>query len=184
MKKRLFLIATVLLLVTTLVVVSTYALFETNATGDVDLDIGRWVIKLNNTDISLTESITLNNFVYNSGVHTEDGYFAPGTSAYFDVVIDVSDTDVSVAYDLEIDDSEIEDYPNIHFSIQNMTTNQTINGTNIDGVINLSDQNRTLTLRITLTWDNILQYDESDTSLIGEELDFILNANFEQYTGV
>ena len=183
MKKRLFLIATVLLLVTTITVLSTYALFETNATAETDLDIGRWEIKLNNTDISLTESITLNNFVYNNGVHTEDGYFAPGSSAYFDVVIDTSDTDVSVAYDLEIDDSQIEDYPNIHFSIQNMATNQTISGTNISGVINLSDQNRTITLRISIIWDNLLAYDESDTSLIGEELAFVLNANFEQYTG-
>lgn len=183
MKKRLFLIATVLLLVTTLVIVTTYGLFETNAYADTDLDIGRWVIKLNGTDITLSETITLNNFVYNNGAHTEDGYFAPGSSAYFDVVIDTADTDVSVSYDLEIDDSQIEDYPNIHFSIQNLTTNQTISGTNISGIIGLSDQNRTITLRISVIWDNLLQYDESDTSLIGEELAFVLNANFEQYTG-
>ena len=64
-----------------------------------------------------------------------------------------------------------------------MATNQEIDSNTYSGVILLNTQNRTTTLRITLVWDNDPDYDISDTSLIGEELAFTINANFKQYVG-
>ena len=114
-------------------------------------------------------------------MHTEDGYFAPGSSAVFDIVIDARETDVSVLYDLSIDDEAIQSYPNIAFSITNLNTNETLDTNSYEGIIRLNDQNRVVTLRISLDWQDVLEYDESDSSLIGGELEFILNANFKQY---
>ena len=169
--------------ITTLIVVDTYALFETNSNGAKTLDIADWTIYLNEVDVTETRTVTLNDFTYVNGTHTQANHFAPGSSAYFDLEIDASDAQVSVEYTLAIDDTQISDYPNINFTITDTDTNTVINDTEYSGTILLSDQNRTKTLRINLVWTNNSLYDESDTSLIGETLAFTINAHFEQYTG-
>ena len=183
MKKRLWIIAFIVLLITCISITGTYALFEADASAEQEFDIGRWVIKVNNNDISLAHTITLNDFTYSTSTHTQNGYFAPGRSASFDVVVDASDTDVAVEYSFDIDDSALDDHPNISFNIVNTDTNESISGTTYSGIIGLNSQNRTVTLSITLVWSNNSQYDENDTDLIGEELEFLINANFKQYLG-
>ncbi len=173
----------VIVLLLMLLIVDTYALFETNGSGIKDLDIANWIIKVNNVNVSQSDTVTLSNFTYSTTTHTENGYFAPGMSAMFDVEIDASEAEVSVAYDLVIDDTNIEAYPNMHFSVKNMNTNETINENEYNGVILLNDSNRVVTLRIILEWDDILEYDDSDTTLNGSELEFTIDANFEQYLG-
>ncbi len=171
------------LLMTVLTIFQTYALFETEGNAVRTLDIGDWSIILNDVNVSQSRSITLNDFHYTNGSHTRVDRFAPGSSAYFDLVIDASDSQVSVEYILEIDDSVIEDYPNIYFSITDMSNNQVLDTNTYYGTILLGSQNRTSTLRITLIWANDPDYDESDTSLIGESLSFTIDANFRQYLG-
>lgn len=180
---KLLLLGLFVLLITTLVVVDTYALFETNGSTDKELDIADWTILLNDVNVSESKTITLNDFTYVNGLHTQDNYFAPGSSAYFDLVIDASSAEVSVEYTLTIDDTVIADYPNIYFTIVDTDTNNQITDSEYSGVIPLSSQNRTKTLRINLVWDNDPDYDESDTSLIGETLAFTIDANFKQYIG-
>ena len=180
---RLFLIAFVVLCMTVLIVTETYALFETNATGVSEMDIGAWKILLNDVDLSLTQEITLTDFTYSASQHRRANHFAPGTTATFDIEIDTSEADVSVEYEIEIDDSAIEDYDNIYFTIKDMTTNQTITSNTVTGTILLSSANRVKTLRLSLIWDNDPDYDESDSTLIGEELEFPVTANFKQYVG-
>ena len=183
MKRYLFIILSFAIIVTLLAIVDTFALFETNGTSTAELEIGKWHIELNGEDISLEDEITLDDFTYSQSSHTDSGYFAPGMSALFDIEIDASLSDVSVSYDLLIDDSILEDYENIYFSIKNMDTNQEINSNSYSGVINLNDLNRTVNLRISLIWEDDSDYDESDTSLIGEDLEFVINADFKQYLG-
>jgi hypothetical protein len=183
MKKRIWLIVLISFLITVLSISSTFALFETNAGAESELDIGKWKILVNDNDISLAETITLNDFTYSTSSHTQDGYFAPVRSASFDVEIDTSQSDVSVIYELNIDDSALEDHPNISFNIVNLNTNQSINSTTYGGIIYLNDQDRTVTLRISLVWADVLANDPDDTALIGEELEFVINANFKQYLG-
>lgn len=183
MKKVIWLACIVSVLITLLVLTDSYALFETNATASSELTIGKWVIKVNNNDISLSETLTLNNFVYSTNSHTADGYFAPGRSAEFQIVIDTSLSEVSVEYELEIDDSPLDDYPNIYFSVEDVDAGTTTTTNSYNGVMLLSANNRTKTLKIHLNWDNVAQYDETDTSLIGEDLEFVINADFKQYLG-
>ena len=183
LKYKIILFGIFLMLIISLVVVDTFALFETNAESTNNMEIGKWKILLNNNDISLVKTISLNNFTYNNGVHTENNYFAPGSSASFDVVIDATQSDVSMEYDLEIDTSSISDYPNINFTILNVGTNEMLTSSNYNGIIYLNDQNRVITLRIAVVWNDLAEYDESDTKLIGSELNFEIAANFKQYIG-
>ena len=183
MKKWFILISILFLCITVWLITDTYSLFETNATGDSTLSIGRWSIVLNETDISYAETITLNNFVYSTNAHTEDGYFAPGRNGEFEIDIDTSLSDVSIEYEFDIDDSIIDDHPNIHFQIVDLDTNQTVNSNTISGTILLNDTNRVKRIKIILVWDNISTYDEADTSLIDTDMPFTISANFKQYLG-
>lgn len=183
MKKRLIIISLILLLITSLVAVDTYALFETNASASGNLTIGRWNIKINDNDITQTQTISLNDFVYNNSNHTQAGYFAPGNEAYFDVEIDASLTDVSVLYSIDIDDSSLSGHPNIYFNVENLDTEEVINEFPMEGVIGINDLNREITLRIYLIWDDVSTYDDNDTLLIDGDLEFVITANFKQYLG-
>lgn len=180
---KIFILGLFVLLATTLIVVDTYALFETNGSSDKELDIADWTILLNDVNVAESRTITLNDFTYVNGNHTQANYFAPGSSAYFDLVIDATNAEVSVEYTLTVDDTEIADYPNIYFTIIDTDTNNQITDSEYTGTILLNSQSRTKTLRINLVWDNNLLYDESDTSLIGETLAFTIDANFKQYLG-
>ena len=179
-KYKIMVMALFVLLITVFFIVETYALFETNANGNGELEIGKWVILLNNNDVTETRTITLNDLVYVNGTHTENGYFAPGSQAYFDLEIDASNSDVSIAYQLDIDDSALDEYPNIYFTATNLDSGDTSNTDSYNGLIRLSDSNRVHNIKITLMWDNQLEYDESDTSLIDKDLEFTITANFIQ----
>lgn len=182
MKKTLWLLGLVSLIITMVVLVDTYGLFETNGSASSELSIGEWVILVNNTDISLSETINLNNFTYSTTTHTQDGYFAPGRTGEFNIVMDTTGADVSVEFEMEIDDSVLEDYPNISFSIRDTNTNTTVNSSTYSGVIYLTDANRVKTLTISLIWDDDPDYDESDTTLMNEaEFIFPIDINFKQY---
>lgn len=187
MKNKMVLRVTVIgiffLLVTLLLVIETYALFETNTSVSGDIGIGQWKILLNGNDILQERVITLDDFVYENGSHTDDNYFAPGTRAYFDVVVDAHLSDVSVSYDLSVSNDKIATHPNIQISFKNMNTNAEIMGKKCNGVIRLGDNNRVVTLRVYLTWEDVSEYDELDTEFIGENLEFLINAKFEQYVG-
>ena len=100
--------------------------------------------------------------------------------AYFDLVIDASASDVSMAYQLDIDDTALADHPNIYFSVTNLDNNLTTTTNSYNGLIRLSDTNKVHNIRINLVWANQQQYDEDDTDLIDGELEFPITANFIQ----
>lgn len=170
-----------MLIITISSILNTYALFETNASSSSDLSVGKWKIMLNKEDVSFKENISLDNFVFETNEHIEQGYFAPGVNATFDIEIDARYSDVSVIYELVIDDSSLEEHPNINYSITNLNTNEVIESNTYTNKILLSDASRITTLRFTLTWDDTLEYDSNDTELIDGDLALSIDANFKQY---
>ena len=160
--------------------ISGYLIFETEATATSNLSIGNWEILLNGNDIALEQSITLSDFIYQNDSHIEDGYFAPGSTAYFDLIINASGCDVAMEYELDIDTSEFDDYPNIGLVVTDLDTNTTISSDTITGQILLNSASKILRLRFSLVWTNNALYDESDTSLIDGSLAFNISAYFAQ----
>ena len=80
----------------------TLALFEDNASAIIDNNIGKWVIKINNSTISsgTSQDIVVNNFVYEQVSSVENNFIAPGSEAYFDLVLDATECEVAVRYDI------------------------------------------------------------------------------------
>ena len=78
---------------------STYAKYVTSNDKTTDVNLAKWDILVNGEYIksSKTLSATLTpNFVASS--YTTDGYLAPGTQAYFDVIVDNTYVDVDYNY--------------------------------------------------------------------------------------
>ena len=157
----------------------TLALFETDSSGVVNSDVGKWLIKVNNQTITETvnEAIEINSFQYSSDSHVETGYIAPGGTAYFDLVVDATECDVAVLYSIDLNLSEMDVAANISISLQDL------NGANVvrtgeyvySGIISLASINNdeTRTLRVTINWNDNPANNESDTAL-GEVEDSLI----------
>ncbi len=191
-KILLYALAIVVAVITVITFSDTYALFETNASGVVNSQIGKWVIKISNQTITdgLNEEIEINNFVYSSSNTVASGVIAPGGSAYFDLVFDATLCDVAVKYDITFRVEDIDYEDNIGISVQNLNAGSTIR-TDVNtysGVIGLStgSNDDTATIRVNLNWTNDPNYDESDTELgivEGNHLSVPITVHVIQYLG-
>ena len=187
MKKRnrtriiLYLLLIIVFAVSVTLVYDTLALFETNSTGTFENDIGKWIIKVSNKDITTGtgETIVIDSFVYTANPHVESGYIAPATEC-----------DVAVKYTLNLDLSETGYEDNIRFAIDGLDTIGIIRTGEHDytGVISLDDieDGETLSLRIYVYWDNDEDYDEADTEIglvHGNSLKVPIGFHASQYLG-
>ena len=134
----------------------------------VTYDVGSLV---NDTDITsgVNTKFFVDEIIWNPSDNVKSGKLAPGVSGYFDIVIDPTDTDVSVRYDINFDFSEFENTNIVVTSIEEIN-NKTIvkTGTNkYTGVIPLSEIKNgvTNTIRVNVKWDNNEDNNEYDSSL-------------------
>ncbi len=104
------LIALICMLLTIYYIMDTLAIFESIVTGEVEVQNGKWIIHINNTDISTgnNKEFVIDQIDIEGSNRIEQGKIAPGLSGKFDVVIDPNGTDVSVRYDIEFDLSKLE----------------------------------------------------------------------------
>ena len=169
----------------------TLALFENNATAVVVPDIGKWIITLNDELISsgVSEDITIDNFIYEENQYVDAGYIAPGGSAYVDLVLDATECDVAVRYDITFNLEDTSYADNIIFSISD-TYNATVktDENTYSGVISLDsiENEEVITLRVSVDWQDLQAYDDDDTLLGKEEEQKIsvpINIRLNQYFG-
>ena len=159
-----------------IVFADTLALFESNATTATYMDIGKWVVKISDVDITgdVTQTIVIDSFTYDNSTNVAAGRIAPGTSAYFDLVVDATECDVAVKYDITFNFDDVAYSENISFVVDELDANSTVKtGENTySGIIDLDtiDNEEVVTLRITVTWDNIESFNDNDT-IIGTTRD-------------
>jgi len=167
----LWLLVVILFSIAFIVFSDTLALFETDSSGIVNNDVGSWIIKVNNQSITQTvnEAIEINSFQYSSDSHVETGYIAPGGTAYFDLVVDATDCDVAVLYDVDLNLDAVDYDANISIELEDLNGSSVVRtGKYVySGIISLAsiNNNETRTLRVTINWDNDETKNESDTKL-------------------
>ena len=78
---------------------STYAKYVTSSNKTTDVNLAKWDILVNGEYIksskTLSATLTPN---FESSQYTADGYLAPGTKAYFDIIVDNTYVDVDYNY--------------------------------------------------------------------------------------
>lgn len=157
-KKVTFVLAFISLFISLSLIQVTYSKYQTTTNGTADMQIARWKISVNNEDITtstaLTNKITP---IFSGNSNIRDGYIAPKSEGYFDVVIDTTNVDVSFKYQISTsvaDDSDVKDL---------VVTGYSMNGGEIIPVSgNINDisntilysnvSQRTINLRIYISW--------------------------------
>lgn len=182
MKKRLLLLECFFIIFTLITITKTYGLFETNSQATSNIPIAKWVIKVDGKDLTLAKELNYSDFIITNNNHNDDGYFAPGTVASYTLDIDTSASEVAVSYAITIDASALDKHPNIKFNVMDLEGDSLSNdGLTYEGVIKLEDIAKIRHLKINLEWQDDPNYNDADTSLIGEELPIKLEAKFSQY---
>ena len=131
-----------------------YAKYRKYASVQVDNTVAKWNIKINNETIGnkttltnhITPTITSSNYV-------KDNVLAPGSTGYFDIVIDATDADVSFTYDINIskyDMYTINDLNIYAYSVNDFSTTTSVTDGNVSGTI--QHNTATTTIRIYFNW--------------------------------
>ncbi len=96
-----------------------------------NISIAAWKIKINNENIETSNTFLLNNNQQTAGAQTTNNKIAPDSNGYFEIILDLSDTEVSIDYKLEIDTSILE-----RNGINLQITGYSINGGTINQIEN------------------------------------------------
>jgi hypothetical protein len=146
----------------------TYAKYVTSASGNTDITISRWNIKLNNFDVTNGSSFTnAIKPVFNGDEYTAAGIIAPNAEGSFTISIDGSETDTAYSLDFNIgisDDSAVKDLVITKYTIGDDPTEYTYDG-NLVTNFNLDD-NKIITYNFYIKWN-----DDNETQTMGNEDD-------------
>lgn len=190
--KRFFIILTVMMLCFTIYLVSkTYAVFYSEGQADLNMKLAIWDIKVNNQDITkgTSKNFTITDFNILENSNVKSGKIAPGTTGSFDILINPTDTQVSIRYDLSIDSDKLEEYQIQIDSISEISNSNKLTKTGKNtytGIIPLSKINGNYNndIRIVFKWDNNEANNEKDTniaSVANSKTNIPITLTFSQY---
>ena len=186
MKRILFFSFFLFFILTIWVFVRTYGLLESKGSAEVSKPIGKWVIKLNGVDVTVVNQITESDLIYEANANVESGFFAPGVTANYEIVIDPCDTDVSIKYDIFVDMTDLNEHLNISFDVSGDVISNVVDDVVVySGIIPLSDilAKKTVSIMANLVWNNDIAFDHLDNDLIDSSFNVKITIHFSQYLG-
>ena len=161
----------IIIILLSIIIGNTVAKYITSKSSNADINIARWQVLVNNTDV--TSATSLNNIitpVFPGNDNIANGVIAPTAEGYFDILIDASNTDVSLSYEITTspnDTSIVTDLVMSGYAIDGGTRQEIIPDENgefkVNGNILYNSQDKDISLRIYLKWND----DEND----GAEMD-------------
>ncbi len=196
-KMPLLALTTILFLLTVYAIAHTFAVFESEAETETELNIAKWNIKVNNQLVTGSTSHTFTideeylSVVQNSKVVPKK--IAPGTEGNFDIEIFPDGTEVSLRFDIFVDTSQVTNSKIKVNNVVSLTNDVTIIRTQdkvYTGVIPLTDirAGKTAHLRVTFEWINsdVPEDMRVDTNLALSEnakIEIPVTVDFIQYKG-
>lgn len=204
MKKLLTILLLIMLIISFFQITNMYALYKEQLQGDYTNLLGVWAIKVNGVDISsgsqnLTFTMTEDNLQYLESANVKENKMAPGTQACFEIIIDPTNTDVSILYTLDIKLSRVTEAKMTLVRVENYfqkqdETEQITNETVYTGeeshkaVIPIGKINEQYINHVKLyfEWTNAEERNEKDSEIGTTEsakISIPLEINLKQYTG-
>ena len=161
-KKILLLSALFFLVVCFYFMQETYAKYVTTSEGKINAKIARWNINVNETDIKNNASLTQDIIpTFEKSENIAENVIAPTIKGYFDLNIDASAVDVSLTYQILIEENDlISDFIITGYQIDDGNLINLTNTNEITNDILLDEVNRVQTIRIYFEW-----YDETDNKM-------------------
>lgn len=170
--KILFLLIMCIVLLLIYKIIDIYALFHSEMEGNVQLENGIWNIMINGEDITTG---TYTEFVINLIDTTQNDYvkpgkLAPGLSGSFEMVIDPTDTNVSVRYDITLNQEGLGGSNLVIKSIEEVEKGYNLIKTaenTYTGVILLEDITKGVNhkIKLEIEWQDNGENDEIDTQI-------------------
>ena len=206
MKKLLRILVLIMLIITLFQIANMYALYKDELQGEYTSLLGVWSIKVNETDLSsgeenLTFNMTEDDLTYVDSEHVKSQKLAPGAQAYFEIVIDPTNTDVSILYTLNIKLDEVTTAKLKLVNVENyfQKPGETEQFTNDDVYTNNENNEHEAMIPLTrindkyvnhirlyFEWEHIEENNASDSELGQTEnakISIPLEINLKQYTG-
>ena len=162
--------AIVLLIFIIIEIYNVYALLYSQEKASVALQLGKWNIEVNNTNVTNGESKTylIDTINLINSENVKEGKIAPGTKGNFEITMDPTDTQVSFRFDITINSEE----SNSVLTIQTITADNDINivrtGENTySGIIPLSfiETGKKVNFYVEFEWVNNEDLNERDTNV-------------------
>lgn len=184
-------IAIALLVFIVFEIYNVYALLYSQVETDVSLQLGKWNIKVNNTDVTNDESksYTIDTINLMNSQNVKEGKIAPGTKGNFQITIDPTYTQVSFRFDIIINSEE----SNSVLTILTIKSDEDIKiirtGKNIySGVVPLSsiEAGKKINLYMEFEWVNYETLNQRDTNLVAisnQTQGIPMIIEFSQYLG-
>ena len=161
-KKIYILLIGIIILLASVIIGNTVAKYVTSARSNADINIARWQVLVNNEDV--TSAATLNNIitpVFPGNNNIAQGVIAPSAEGYFDIVIDATNTDVSLRYEVTTsanEESIVQDLVLSGYSIDEGERQEIVEDENgnfkIQGDIRYNSQDKDITLRVYIKWND------------------------------
>ena len=201
MKKLLTILVLIMLIISFFQITSMYALYKEKIEGEYNTLLGAWEIKVNDKDITSSgqvETFTINQLGYISSEYIQAGKIAPNGQAYFDIVIDPTNTDVSVIYQINMESIDIENVQIDLIEVENyikkdgeediINTEVNLEGNLYTAVMPVDkiSQGYKNHIRLIFRWTNLELNNEKDTVtaiIENAKISIPLEINLKQYTG-
>ena len=192
-RKILFLLMTSVFILLIYKIIDIYAVFHSEIESNVELENGKWNITINGSDITtgtVTEFV-INQITTTENDHVKPGNLAPGLSGSFEIEINPEDTNVSVRYDITLNQQELGDSNLKIRSIEEIEQNYKLIKTDENtytGVILLEEINQGINhrIRMEVEWADEEISNEADTTLgtdVTNKLQIPITVHAIQYLG-
>ena len=192
-RKILFLLMTSVFILLIYKIIDIYAVFHSEIESNVALENGKWNITINGSDITtgtVTEFV-INQITTTENDHVKPGNLAPGLSGSFEIEINPEDTNVSVRYDITLNQQELGDSNLKIRSIEEIEQNYKLIQTEENtytGVILLEEINQGINhrIRMEVEWADQEISNEADTTLgtdVTNKLQIPITVHAIQYLG-
>lgn len=141
----------------------TYAKYITSISSDTEVSLARWNVSINNQDVSSGSQFSnVITPVFTGNSNIAPNVIAPTAEGYFDISLDVTNTDVSVRYEIttsENEDSAVDDLIISGYSIdggqrQSVVSNGQNSGLMVTGTIAYDSQDKQVDIRVYLKWND------------------------------
>ena len=191
--KKIYLVYVFILLIAIICIIQIFAVFQSEVEGSINFEKGVWQIEVNGTDISngVNKEFIVNNIEIQNNEHVKPGNLAPGLSGIFNISINPENTDVSVRYDVSLNEESL---TNKNITIKSIT--ETVQGNSLiktgenvyTGIITLDDINQGIQNNIKVEIEGIdnEEYNEEDINMGTQEdykLEIPIVVHVTQYLG-
>lgn len=190
MKNILRIGAFLFLLILVYTIVDSYGIFKSNIGSNVQANLAKWQILVNGSDVSgETTEFNLNDVNWTSNTGVVPGKAAPGLSAYFEILIDPTGSEVAIEYEIELDFLALNN-ENIYLtSIKNIDSNLPLTEIELNKYSGIISLNNVLSgtiekIRVDFTWEHNDSNNEADSVYVNQEnpeLQYPISVRLLQY---